>query len=134
MRAPTHSSRGQTLVEFALVSTLFFGMFIGIFEVARYVYSANAVTSGAHEGARWAIAVNNAPSGQTDACDSTLAGLQSAVRRSAQGLTVTITTTRDPSAVSQWCQVNVVSRFVPVGGAFPLPTFDVSSRSRQYYN
>jgi Flp pilus assembly protein TadG len=117
------------------VGVLFFGVLIGVVEVARYVYSVNAVTNGAREGARWAIAGNNAPPGQTDACDSTLPGLQSAVRASSQGLSpLAISTTRDPATPSQWCQVKVVYSFTPAGGALGLSVFAITSTSRQYYN
>jgi Flp pilus assembly protein TadG len=127
--------RGQASAEFAMAAVVFFAIFFGIFEVGRYVYGVNAVTSGAREGARWAAAANNAPAGQTDACDATLAGLQSAVRANAQGVgPITISSTRDAATQSQWCQVTVVYSYAPAGGAFGLPAFNITSSSRQYYN
>jgi Flp pilus assembly protein TadG len=132
---PRNRSGGQATTEFALVAIIFFAVFFGIFEVGRYVYGVNAVTNGAREGARWAVAANNAPPGQADACDSTLAGLQSAVRASAQGLgPLTISSTRDPASQSQWCQVTVVYSYTPASGAFGLPAIAITSVSRQYYN
>jgi Flp pilus assembly protein TadG len=111
-------------------------MFFGVEEVARYVYGANAVTHAAREGARWAIAVNNIPSGQATACNSSLAGLQNAVTRSAQGLggSLTTTATEDPSSPAAWCQVTVTWQYTPAAGAFGLRPTAVSSAAREYYN
>ena len=129
-------SRGQGTVEFALVAILFFTMFFGVEEVARYVYGANAVTHAAREGARWAIAVNNIPPGQATACNSSLAGLKGAVTASAQGLggSLTTTATDDPSSPPAWCQVTVTWQYTPAAGAFGLKPTAVSSTAKEYYN
>jgi len=47
-------SRGQSLVEFALVFPLFVVLLFGFFDVGRLVYVNNAVAQAAREGARWA--------------------------------------------------------------------------------
>jgi Flp pilus assembly protein TadG len=50
-------SRGQTLVEFALVLPIFLVVVIGVFDLGRAVFSYNTLTNGVREGARLA-AVN----------------------------------------------------------------------------
>jgi Flp pilus assembly protein TadG len=46
-------SRGQTLVEFALVFPVFLLILFGIIDVGRYVYVANALNEASREGARY---------------------------------------------------------------------------------
>lgn len=49
------SSRGQSLVEFALVLPLLLTIFLGLMEGGYYAYAVNAVNHGTQEGARRAI-------------------------------------------------------------------------------
>ncbi len=46
-------SRGQALVEFALVIPIFFLVLFGFIDVGRYVYTTTAYGQAAREGARW---------------------------------------------------------------------------------
>jgi len=46
-------SRGQALVEFALVVPIFFLLLFGFIDVARYVYTTTAYGQAAREGARY---------------------------------------------------------------------------------
>ncbi|MEO8274098.1 MAG: TadE family protein [Chloroflexota bacterium] len=48
-------SRGQSLVEFALVLPLFLLLVFGILDLGLAVYSYNSITNAAREGARLAI-------------------------------------------------------------------------------
>jgi hypothetical protein len=48
-------SRGQALVEFALVAPLLFLLIIGIIEAGRLVYYYHSMNHAAREGARYAI-------------------------------------------------------------------------------
>ena len=48
-------SRGQALVEFALVIPIFLFMLVALFDVGRGVFSYNTLTNAAREGARMAI-------------------------------------------------------------------------------
>jgi len=48
-------SRGQALVEFALVVSLFIVVVIGIFEGARAIYTYNALSNAAREAVREAV-------------------------------------------------------------------------------
>ncbi len=46
-------SRGQALLEFALVLPIFLLIVFGIIDIGRYVYLTNAFNEGAREGARY---------------------------------------------------------------------------------
>lgn len=46
-------SRGQAMVEFALVLPLFLLLLFAFIDVGRYVYSTTAYGQAAREGARW---------------------------------------------------------------------------------
>lgn len=54
-KARKEERRGQSLVEFALVSTALFALIFGIFEFGRAFYAYNAVVNAASEGARYGI-------------------------------------------------------------------------------
>ena len=87
-------SRGQALVEFALVAPMLFLLLIGIFEAGRYVLFLEALNNATREGARYAI-VHGAnavcpsgppPPGKVNACDPTGANVMGAVENAAVGL------------------------------------------------
>jgi Flp pilus assembly protein TadG len=140
MRRVSRGRRGQATVEFALVAVVFFVLFFGVIEVARLAYGVVAVGNAAREGARWAIASANRPGTPpttTTACNASLAGLQNAAKAQAQGITAnpTITANEDPSTPPNWCQVTVTWQFAPLSGSLTrLPSFAVTTTSRQYYN
>lgn len=48
-------SRGQALVEFALVIPIFLVLLMAVFDLGRAVFAYNSVTNAAREGARLAI-------------------------------------------------------------------------------
>jgi hypothetical protein len=52
MNQQQHRTRGQALVEFALVLPIFLIILFGIIDFGRYVYTANAISNGTREGAR----------------------------------------------------------------------------------
>ena len=56
------STRGQALVEFALVLPIFAIMLFGIIDFGRYVFTANSLNNSAREAARFA-SVGNRPAG-----------------------------------------------------------------------
>jgi len=60
MRRPRSDSRGQTLVEFALVLPLFILVLLGLFDLGRAVYAYNTISNASREAARVAI-VNQTP-------------------------------------------------------------------------
>lgn len=55
-RRPT---RGQTLVEFALILPLFILVLMGIFDLGRAVYAFNTITNASREGVRLAVVDQN---------------------------------------------------------------------------
>lgn len=67
-------SRGQALVEFALIIPLFVLVTIGIFEGARAIYTYNALSNAVREGLREAIVNQNQTEIEAEA-DRVLGGL-----------------------------------------------------------
>ena len=61
-------SRGQALVEFALILPIFILLTAGIFDGARAVYAYNTIANAARQGARVAIVNQD----QTDIRDTTI--------------------------------------------------------------
>jgi Flp pilus assembly protein TadG len=52
----THSQKGQSLVEMALVSLIFFFLLFGILEFGRALWTYNTIVQSTREAARWAVA------------------------------------------------------------------------------
>ena len=52
-RRSRHESRGQSLVEFALVIPIFLLIVFAMIDMGRLVYINNSLAEGAREGARW---------------------------------------------------------------------------------
>jgi Flp pilus assembly protein TadG len=69
-------SRGQSMVEFALILPVFVLLLVGILDVGRAVYSYNTINNAAREGARWAIV------------DQTVADIQDAAAAHSVGLDI----------------------------------------------
>lgn len=55
------STRGQALVEFALIFPVFVLLIFGIFDFARAIYDYNTLASAARDGVRVAIVNQNGP-------------------------------------------------------------------------
>jgi Flp pilus assembly protein TadG len=60
--ASAHRSRGQSLVEFALVIPIFLLILVALFDLGRAVFSYNTLTNAVREGARMAIVNQDVPS------------------------------------------------------------------------
>jgi hypothetical protein len=56
-----HRSRGQGLLEFALILPIFLLVFIALFDLGRAVFTFNTLTNAAREGARLAIVNQDKP-------------------------------------------------------------------------
>jgi len=54
-KGPRKSTRGQSLVEFALVSVVLFFLIMGIIDVARLLFTYSGITNAAQEGSRYGI-------------------------------------------------------------------------------
>ncbi len=61
--SPAHRSRGQSLVEFALVLTLFIFLMMGVFEFGRLLFSYTMMAAGVREAARYGTASGVSPRG-----------------------------------------------------------------------
>ena len=81
---------GQTLVEFALASVLFFITIFGTIEYGRGVWEYNMISDLAQEGARWA-SVHGSSSSSPASCSGTGQTVQSYVQSRSPGFTVTAT-------------------------------------------
>jgi Flp pilus assembly protein TadG len=54
-KGPRKPTRGQALVEFALVSVVLFFLILGIIDVARLLFTYSVITNAAQEGSRYGI-------------------------------------------------------------------------------
>ena len=104
------SDRGETLVEFAIASVVFFTLVFGSLEFGLAVWQYNMVADLAQEGARWASV-----RGQSTGLGITSANVQTYVTSRAVGLTVTVTTTAAPEtlAAGSTIGVTVTSYYLP---------------------
>lgn len=95
-------SRGQALVEFALVIPLFLLLVFAIVDMARYVYTANALSNMAREAARVA-GVESRPAcaeASRDICANAIAR----TRITAVALNPGVATSGSPSAVGVYVE------------------------------
>jgi len=90
-----HRSRGQGLVEFALIAPMFFFLIFVIIEGGRFVFYYHTLNHAVREGARYAIihgpnAVDGCPSGppavNSEACDVDGDNVRKAIEEAAFGL------------------------------------------------
>jgi Flp pilus assembly protein TadG len=122
--------RGETLLEFAFASVIFFVMIFGAIEFGIGVWNYNLVSNLAQEGARYAAVhgvTSGAPKNQTD--------VGSFVTSRAIGLPVTTTTaptTSSPGDVAAGATVTVtVSHTLNIGGGLlPRWNFPVQSSAQ----
>jgi Flp pilus assembly protein TadG len=89
--ARSHRSRGQALVEFAIVAPIFFVLLFAIIEAGRFILFYETLNNATREGARYAI-VNGAnsltcptgpPAPKSVACDPTGAHVVARVKAAA---------------------------------------------------
>lgn len=127
-------SRGQALVEFALVLPMFVLVIFGLLDLGRVVYMNNALSEAARDGARWGVV-------QGRSADT--AGRSSVAVETTQRMTaipnpaVSVTCQRDSVTVSS-CRTNdilvvqtavTVELITPVLSALIGP-LDLSATSR----
>jgi len=99
-------SRGQALVEFALVAPVLFLLFLGVIEVGRLVLLFHQLNNAAREGARYAIvhgenAFDRCPSGPL-ASSSTLTACDPSGNRVRTAITNSTTALDDASLGFGW--------------------------------
>jgi len=143
-------SRGQALVEFAMVAPLFFLLLFGIIEGARFILYYQTLNNATREGARYAIvhgSNSNCPSGPMPpgetapgGCyDPTGANVEQAVKDAAFGLlgsAVIVTPTWGATGNARDSDVTVSAAYtyttlIPL---VPLPAITVSAESRLVIN
>jgi Flp pilus assembly protein TadG len=139
------STRGQAMVEFALVAPMFFLLLFGIIEAGRFIFYYETLSNATREGARYAI-VNGAntlgcPSGPaapgSTPCDTPGNNVVTRVKQSAFGVLTSITVT--PTWINdngRGSTVKVVASYtyrslVPL---VPLPPINVSAESSLVIN
>jgi len=134
------SSRGETLVEFALSFTLFLMTILGMMQFGIGVWQYNMMSDLSQEGARWA-SVRGYSSGASAASE---AAVQSFVQSRALGMSPTVnvysastsnvcsTTHVDPSSIhpGKGICVNVTKTFAPLTGIVPMSTITLSATSQ----
>lgn len=94
-RPSRRGERGETLLEFAFASVIFFLVVFGTLEFGHAIWQYNLVSDLAQEGARWASV-----RGSTSSSPASAADVQTYVRSRAYGLNVTVTTAPVPSTMS----------------------------------
>jgi Flp pilus assembly protein TadG len=115
-------ARGQSLVEFALASFVFFATIFGTVEFGRGVWQYNMMSDLAQEGARWA-----AVHGTGSASPSNQSGVQSFVN-SRSPFTVTVTTAPSTiGAAGSTVEVQVRSTFQPLTSLIPNSSISLMS-------
>ena len=84
-------SRGQALVEFALVIPIFLLLLFGLVDFGRVVFAQQAITQGAREGARMALVAALDPTISTAACPGTgtYCKIRTAAKAQAAGVAIT---------------------------------------------
>ncbi len=93
-RSSRERSRGQAMVEFALIAPLLFILILGTFEAGRFIFHYELLNNAAREGSRYAIVHGSRalcpsgppPPGETNACDPGGANVKDAVREAALDL------------------------------------------------
>ena len=104
MRQPVSSDRGQTIVEFAISSLLFFMVIFGVAGFGIAVWRYNLVSDLAQEGARWASV-----RGSTAVTPATNATVLAFVQGRATGLMTPL-----PTAVTTWSSAGAPGSVVRV--------------------
>jgi Flp pilus assembly protein TadG len=131
-------TRGQALVEFALVIPIFLLLVFGLLDVGRLVFINNAISQGAREGARYGSVQGRS----ADAADRTAVGTYTAgIMAAVPNPTVSVTCERNGATVAT-CGVNdliVVQVTSPVGMFTPLigqlvGTINVSTTAKVMVN
>ncbi len=118
--------RGAELVEFALISIVFFMLVFGVMEFGRAIWIYGTVAHVAREGTRFAI-VRGSDSGRT----ATPADVEAYVQGRAAGMTgLTVTTTWDDPSKDPGTVVQVQRDFDPALPLVSLGPLTLSATSR----
>ena len=126
-RQALRDTRGQTLLEFAFASLLFFLTMFGTIEFGLAVWQYNMMSDLAQEGARWASVHGASSSSPASAAD-----VQTFVQGRALNFTVTATTTPVPSTVApgSTITVQVQSTYSPLTSLIPQTVLTLQSTAK----
>ena len=119
--------RGETLVEFAFASLIFFTFIFGVLQFGIAIWNYNLIADLAQEGARYA-----AVHGQNSGSPKTLAQVDSYVQGLAYGLTVSTTGSDNPSIIAPGLPVTVMVSYTlnTGGGVIPLWNIPITSTAQ----
>jgi len=123
-----HRERGETLIEFAFASVIFFMMIFGTIEFGLAVWQYNLVSDLAMEGARFA-----AVHGQNSGDPKTEADVEDFLEGRASGLDLDVTTpdgSPDALVAGELVSVRVSHTLNWGGGLLPAWTFPVAARAQ----
>jgi Flp pilus assembly protein TadG len=134
-----HRSRGQALVEFALIAPIFFLMLFAIVEAGRFVFYYEVLHNATREGARYAIVHGEnsfdptGPPNDPSGADVITRVKQSAFGVLGSGVTVTPTwsTTNERGMTVNVRATYTYSTVIPV---VPLPPLTVDAESTLVIN
>jgi Flp pilus assembly protein TadG len=140
-------SRGQAMVEFAMVAPIFFLLLFALIDFGRYVYYVQVLNNAAREGARYAIvhgSLSLAPTGPaapgTTSTDPSGNKVIQVVRSNAVGVvgdstTLAIVPTWDPNnGRESTVTVTVTYSFRSVIPLVPLPPITIQGASTLVIN
>ncbi|HUI55378.1 MAG TPA: TadE family protein [Bryobacteraceae bacterium] len=105
--------RGSTLVECALVTTVFIFLLVGIMEIGRLGFACNSITFAAHRAARFAATRGSSSGHAASVSDIQNAALSYVAALDTAALSVGVTWTPDNHPGSQ-VQVQVSYSFKPL--------------------
>jgi Flp pilus assembly protein TadG len=117
--------RGQTIVEFALASTVFFMTIFGTIIFGIGIWQYNMVSDLAQEGARWASV-----HGSTSGSPAVQAGVQTYVQSRAPFLVTVTTTPTTVGAAGSTIAVHVQHPFNKMISLLPGGSVNLSSDAR----
>ena len=130
--ARARDTRGQSLVEFALVSMIFFVTLFGTIEFGLAVFRYNMTSDLAQEGARWA-SVHGSTSGSPASVDAVRAYVRSrALGLLPSGCTTCVSAVPAPSTLmpGSFVTVTVTMSYTPITGLLPSSTMNMSSSAK----
>jgi Flp pilus assembly protein TadG len=129
MKAIMKGSKGQSLVEFALVVPLLLLLVIGIFEFGRAWMTKNILTGAAREAVRL-LAVPDPPGGPT------AAGIRATALLASAGITTATISVNDTLVAFDNVSVTVTYNFPVLTGLIPglgnIPLASTTTMRREY--
>ncbi len=120
------SQRGDSLLEFALMSAVFFMTIFGVTEFGRAIFDYNVVANAARDGARWAIV-----RGYTSSSPADEVAVKTYVRTRVYGMNANVTTTWSPdNKPGGVVSVTVSTNFTPLTSYIPIGTIAIRSTAQ----